>query len=706
VAGQPHCCVEPALSTWQTQNNDYLAASLQWLRLRLTRMVPLAQPAEAPVAPPRAHRPWGSFLGLRPAPVAPAFVPASAPPPPRATDSPLAAAAAARAEAARMDPPPALDMLTERLGLSAFERDTLLLCAAVEIDPGIGSIFRQLQGHAARAAPSFALALQAFEDPSWDALSPHRPLRYARLIDIAAGGTTPLTTAPLHADERIVHYIKGLNVIDERLGMLLTPADDGSEPPLAPSQQQVAAAVMAQLQAAGAAAQVPLVQLVGVDAGSKLDVARQVCRQLVRRLYRLGIDALPPSKADLDALARLWQRERLLLPIALYLDADELQGASAELANTFASFTSRDIGLAFVGLRETPARPTAAALSFDVAKPSAREQHDAWARALAATPLAGQADSAAAALAGNFDLGLRDIGQGLALARAGAQQPLDLPQVWKACRQLTQPRLDQLAQRLEPKATWDDLVLSDEAVGLLRQVAGQVRNRFRVYEDWGYAARMTRGLGISALFAGESGTGKTMAAEVIANELDLALYRIDLSAVVSKYIGETEKNLRRLFDAAEQGGALLLFDEADALFGKRSEVKDSHDRYANIEINYLLQRMEAFSGLAILATNMKSALDNAFMRRLRFIVNFPYPGPVERRRMWERALPGHVPHETLDFERLSKLGLSGGNIHSIALNATFMAAARGAPVTQVMLMNAARTELRKLDKPVSEADFR
>ena len=416
--------------------------------------------------------------------------------------------------------------------------------------------------------------------------------------------------------------------------------------------------------------------------------------------------AAAPTGSDLDALARLWQRERLLLPIALYLDADELQGANAEVGNAFASFTSRDIGLAFVGLRETPSRPIAASLSFEVAKPSAREQRDAWAEALAGTPLAEQAAVAAPALAGNFDLNLHDISQGVALARADTQQPLNLPQIWKACRQLTQPQLDQLAQRLEPTATWDDLVLSDEAISLLRQVAGQVRNRFRVYEDWGYAERMTRGLGISALFAGESGTGKTMAAEVIANELDLALYRIDLSAVVSKYIGETEKNLRRLFDAAEQGGAILLFDEADALFGKRSEVKDSHDRYANIEINYLLQRMEAFSGLAILATNMKSALDNAFMRRLRFIVNFAYPGPAERRRMWARALPAHVPHEALDFERLAKLGLSGGNIHSIALNAAFAAAGGAGTVSMPLLMNAVRTELRKLDKPVNEAEFR
>jgi SpoVK/Ycf46/Vps4 family AAA+-type ATPase len=217
---------------------------------------------------------------------------------------------------------------------------------------------------------------------------------------------------------------------------------------------------------------------------------------------------------------------------------------------------------------------------------------------------------------------------------------------------------------------------------------------------------MNRGFGISALFAGESGTGKTMAAEVLANDLHLNLYRIDLSAVVNKYIGETEKNLRRVFDSAERGGAILFFDEADALFGKRSEVKDSHDRYANIEINYLLQRMEAFSGLAILATNMKSALDTAFMRRLRFIVNLPFPSAKERKLIWQKALPPQTPTKDLDFDRLARLIISGGNIHSIALNAAFMAAQNGQTVTMPILLAAVRVELRKLEKPVNDADFR
>jgi SpoVK/Ycf46/Vps4 family AAA+-type ATPase len=197
-----------------------------------------------------------------------------------------------------------------------------------------------------------------------------------------------------------------------------------------------------------------------------------------------------------------------------------------------------------------------------------------------------------------------------------------------------------------------------------------------------------------------------MGAEVLADELRLSLYRIDLSTVVSKYIGETEKNLRRLFDAAEDGGAILFFDEADALFGKRSEVKDSHDRYANIEINYLLQRIESYRGLAILATNLKGSLDQAFLRRLRFIVDFPAQGEGERREIWRRIFPSATRTEGLDLDRLARLGLNGGAINNVAMNAAFLAAAADTPVTMPHVLAAARVELQKLGRPINEADFR
>ncbi|MGH8082528.1 MAG: ATP-binding protein, partial [Lysobacter sp.] len=324
----------------------------------------------------------------------------------------------------------------------------------------------------------------------------------------------------------------------------------------------------------------------------------------------------------------------------------------------------------------------------------------AWIDALSTTLDEDESERQATQLSGHFHF---DLGQIRDTAREARARGID---AWDACRDQSLARLESLAQRLQPKAHWQDLVLADESLGLLRQIAAQVHQRHRVYQQWGYAGRLNRGMGINALFTGESGTGKTMAAEVIANELRLHLFRIDLSSVVSKYIGETEKNLRRLFDAAERGGAILFFDEADALFGKRSEVKDSHDRYANIEINYLLQRMEAFSGLAILATNMKASMDAAFMRRLRFVVNFQFPGPEERKRMWRNAFPAEVPLEDLDYDWLARFNLSGGNIHGVALNAAFSAAADDGAVDMPRLLGMVRTELRKLGKPLNEAEFR
>ena len=257
-----------------------------------------------------------------------------------------------------------------------------------------------------------------------------------------------------------------------------------------------------------------------------------------------------------------------------------------------------------------------------------------------------------------------------------------------------------------PATTWDDLILPVMQKDTLRQLADQARFRMTVYESWGFAARGRRGLGISALFAGVSGTGKTLAAEVLAKELRLDLFRIDLSAVVSKYIGESEKNLRQVFDAAEEGGVLLLFDEADALFGKRAEVKDSHDRYANIEVSYLLQRMENFQGLAVLTTNLKSSLDKAFQRRLRFTIDFPFPGPAEREAIWRRVFPQQAPTQGLDFGVLAQLNMTGGSIRNIALNAAFLAAGAHRPIAMEHVLRAARQEAIKAERPLAEAEIR
>jgi SpoVK/Ycf46/Vps4 family AAA+-type ATPase len=287
---------------------------------------------------------------------------------------------------------------------------------------------------------------------------------------------------------------------------------------------------------------------------------------------------------------------------------------------------------------------------------------------------------------------------------------VDSEDLWNACRAISRPRLEHLAERIASRSSaalgWEDLILPQAQKQTLLQLASQSRNRMKVYETWGFATRGRRGLGLNALFCGPSGTGKTLAAEVLASELKLDLYRIDLSAVVSKYIGETEKNLRQIFDAAEAGGVLLLFDEADALFGKRTEVKDSHDRYANIEVGYLLQRMESLQGLAILTTNLKSSLDKSFQRRLRFVVDFPFPDATQREALWGRAFPGKTPTGSLDLKRLAQLNVTGGNIRNIALNAAFLAAAANDSVAMEHLLQATRLEAIKLERPLSETEIR
>jgi SpoVK/Ycf46/Vps4 family AAA+-type ATPase len=360
----------------------------------------------------------------------------------------------------------------------------------------------------------------------------------------------------------------------------------------------------------------------------------------------------------------------------------------------------RSPGVVFVSTRE-PVQISRSFARLDANKPGPVEQRRLWVAALgdAGSSLNGSLD----AIAEQFRLSARTIAStAYLLASRGT---VDEEELWDACRSLARPRLDDLAQRIMPRATWDDLVLPDAQKETLRQLAAQVRHRMKVYETWGFAEKGRRGLGVSALFTGGSGTGKTMAAEVLAGELRLDLYRIDLSSVVSKYIGDTEKNLKQVFDTAEDGGVLLLFDEADALFGKRSEVRDSRDRYANIEVGYLLQRLEAYQGLAILTTNLKSTMDSAFQRRLRFIVNFPFPDAALRKAIWRNVLPEALPTRGLDPEKLAQLNVAGGSIRNIAVHAAFLAARVGKPVGMHHLADAARLESQKIERPLSSAEL-
>lgn len=711
---------------WLQANDRYLALALADLRARLQRA---AQSPDAPATPPAPAAAATALMESAPAVRAPNgpkqswFARVFATQPARASlasvqvdtiDTPPAIAPVVvevpdpGAAVAAASPPggaddgkytPALAMLADRLGLSPFERDLLLLCIGMELDTRFPALCAQAQHDPSRPYPTFALAFAVLDAPSWDALSPQRPLRYWRLLEIHQPGAQPLIGAALAADERVVNFVKGMNYLDDRLSPLLAALPPASLPP---SQQALADRLLDQLRHVLPGEPLPAVQLLGSDSVSKQAIAQTVAAAFGAQAYRLAAELLPAAVAEQETLLRLWQRESQLLPLALYLDAAEVERGDAT-ATWVRRFLARSSGLVFVDAREPWAGTAAQALSVDVAKPSAVEQRALWQRLLGDA-----AGTQPQQLASHFDFNLGRIEQIAHGALAAVEgKPAALAQaLWQGALAHTRPALDELAQRIEPKAGWDELKLPDSEKALLRQIADQVARRSTVYDDWGFRARMNRGLSISVLFTGESGTGKTMAAEVLARELGLSLYRIDLSAVVSKYIGETEKNLRKLFDAAEGGGAILFFDEADALFGKRSEVKDSHDRYANIEVNYLLQRLESFGGLAILATNMKGALDGAFLRRLRFVIHFPFPGAAERRAIWASVFPTQAAVGALDFDRLARLPLTGGSIQGIALNAAFMAAKAGVEIGMPLLLDAVRGEYRKLDKPINEADFR
>jgi hypothetical protein len=600
-------------------------------------------------------------------------------------DTADAQAAVAR-RAARLHAPAAIDILTERFALSPFERDIVLLAAGIEMDAAMAQACRDATGH---AFATFGLAMAALPDAHWSAVAPLEPLRRWRLIEV--DDSSSLTTGRLRLDERVLHHLAGLQFLDHRLLPLISHAPTTGL--MAGEHHQLAQALSQRLKAQPGP--LPVVQLTGDDGHAQRDVACSVATALGAQVFCLPAQHIPTGVHECASLATLWQREAALLGGALLVTAADGHAAAV------AALVQQLRGMVFVAGREPVALDSASWIE-SVRKPDIPAQRALWQQALgtAGEPLGTTIDT----LASRHRLGARRLGEVAAQARTLPPEQI-AAHLHQLCRG-DDTALRDLAQRIEPNAGWTDLVLPDAQRRMLEQVAMHTRQRIKVLHDWGFADQGERGLGLATLFAGESGTGKTLAAEALACELGLPLYRIDLSAVISKYIGETEKNLRKVFDNAEDIGAILLFDEADALFGKRSEVKDSHDRYANIEVSYLLQRMEAYRGLAILTTNHRAALDSAFSRRLRFVVQFPFPDTTQREAIWRGVFPARAPVGHLDFAKLARLNATGGSIRNIALTAAFLAAEAGTPVTMALLHQAARLEAAKRDTPFSDAEMR
>jgi SpoVK/Ycf46/Vps4 family AAA+-type ATPase len=602
--------------------------------------------------------------------------------------------------------PAALDVLARLFGLSRFECNVFLLALAPELDASFERLYAYVQDDLTRrhATPQLALTLLASSEEApaaRDCLLPAATLRRFRLL--ALEDTAPpsaFANRPLRVDERMLNFALGVNRPDERLASILEEAPAAL---IASTDQALVERVVGWAQSAAGRLISRSVNLMGGADASPLHLARAVCDAMGIALFQVNAASLPAAQAERRELLALIEREAVLLQMALYFDLDAVRAEERrELVHDIdrlRAFAIIASAVRWGGERET--------LVLPVPRPNATQQAELWQQAL--TAVGGESEVELGALVEQFDLGPAHIGRAVTAARELAALRADtaptIDDLWRACEQEAAPKLDELAQRIIPCYGWDDIVLPTEPFRQLQEIAAQVAHRTHVYRNWGFGAKLNRGRGISALFAGASGTGKTMAAEVLARHLRLDLYRIDLAGVVSKYIGETERNLRSIFAAAERGGVILFFDECDALFGKRSEVKDSHDRYANIEVNYLLQRMEDFRGLAILATNRRSALDFAFVRRLRFIIDFPFPDAAHRQRIWESVFPPQADVQGLDFARLACFEIPGGHIRNIALAAAFLAAHEGAPIGMLHLMRAARREYTKMDRIVQEADF-
>lgn len=606
-------------------------------------------------------------------------------------------------------PPPAsgrVDRLTRALGLSDLERSTVVLCLAPEIDRKYERIYAWLQDDVQATQPTVGLALSLFRSGIGNQLDarlifedPEAPLQRFILARVPDSGHS-LLALPLRLDRRIASFLLGSDDLDVALrepvplARWLSPA---AETPIWSRLHQEQLIALDRRPPEGDWCCL----LSGPHGAGKKTFAQAVCRRRGLPLLFCDLAAAVSAGKALDTALASALREATLYNVPLYLEV-----ARDNLLAIFHTIQRWPV-LLFLAKTEpwrAPERPQRTCLEITIGVPEETQRRQIWMRQVSSPELGSRLASLYRFLPGQIEDAAARARE-IALERDAAD-PADTDFL-AACQALSSSNLVSFAVRVPIRRSWDDLVLPRPALDQLHELCDQVRFHSRVFTDWGFQAKVGLGCGLLALFSGPSGTGKTLAAEVIAGALGLDLFKIDLSSLVSKYIGETEKNLARVFEDGERSGGILFFDEADAVFGKRTDVRDAHDRYANLEVNYLLQRVEDYPGVVILASNMGRNIDSAFQRRMNFVVEFPLPDADHRRRIWQTVFPTTAPLEPgIDFEFLAeRFNLAGGNIRNIAVAAAFHAAGNGGSITMHHLLRGLKREYQKMGKVCERAEF-
>jgi hypothetical protein len=610
---------------------------------------------------------------------------------------------------------PRLAVLAERCKLTWFDCAVILIALAPEIDLRYERLYAYLQDDVSRRRPTVDLILNLLCPTTTERMdrranfAPDSVLVRQRLIHVAAEPNQPnsaLLAWTVKIDEQLVRELIGSWSLDSRLGDFCECSTHELDLAALPLEPETAEGLRRLAMESRTGLRALRIDLAGPPLPWKFQTAQAIASELARPLLTFALhQAAKNGSTDLLAVAL---REARLANAIFFAECDGIEDRILRQLTAEISSSGADAILCTAG--HNSALDEIEAVCIELPRPGFATRREQWRRSADATRLE-LTDEELDSLSGRFRLYPDEIAAAVRSAQSracwrGERRPVarDLS---AAARALSGRQIGALARKIDPKHTWADIVLPPETLEQLRAICVRVVHQHRVLDQWGFDSKLSTGKGITALFAGQSGVGKTMAAEVIGMELDIDLYKIDLSGVVSKYIGETEKNLDRIFTVAENANAILFFDEADALFGKRSEVKDSHDRYANIEISYLLQKMEMYDGVAILATNLRQNLDEAFLRRLAFVVHFPFPNQQDRKRIWESIWPAAVPLDSaVDFEFLANtFKLSGGNIKNIALAAAFLAAEADEPVAMRHLMTAVDREYMKMGKPLAPEAF-